>query len=167
MSAPSMTKSADISCCGQYRYSLTRVWDPSLPLLTITMLNPSKADASINDPTVVRCIGFARAWGYGGIRIVNLYAYRATNPKDLAKAIDPVGPANDEYLINAARESADLGAPLVAAWGVNAEPARIWRVVHLPGFDRLTSLGVTKDGHPRHPLYVRADTQLTPWSWRS
>lgn len=88
---------AGISECGTYRYWLCREWSPGLDSLVWLMLNPSTADATQDDPTIRRCMGFARRWGYGGITVVNLYAYRATNPRDLLTAADPVGPENDRY----------------------------------------------------------------------
>jgi hypothetical protein len=160
-------KRAEISECEQYRYELTRVWEPAATKATFVMLNPSTADASVDDPTIRRCIGFARTWGFGGIRVVNLYAYRATDPKTLRKVDDPIGPDNDRWLENAAEYAAYWDCPLIAAWGAIPDPARVWRVTHLPHFDRLKALGVTKDGHPRHPLYVKADAPLIDWGWHS
>lgn len=142
---------------GAYRYKLTRTWEPDTEPLVFVMLNPSTADASQDDPTIRRCIGFAKRWGFGGIVVVNLYAFRATDPKEMLAAVDPVGPENDRVLA----DTAD-GLTVVAAWGVNASLERVDAVRALmPG--RLLALGVTKDGHPRHPLYVRADARLIDW----
>ena len=91
-------KTADISDCGAYRYRLTREWSDK-PLLPFVMLNPSDANAEIDDPTIRRCMGFARAWGYGGIVVGNLYAFRTPYPETLWKAPDPYGPLNDAALI--------------------------------------------------------------------
>lgn len=142
-----------------YRYWLLRRWGRG-SLATFVMLNPSTADASQDDPTIRRCIGFAKSWGMAGIAVVNLYALRATNPADLWMADDPVGPRNDGHLEAAATIS---GGPVVAAWGSNARADRIERVLALQGMDRLQALGVTTAGQPRHPLYLRADATLTPW----
>ena len=147
---------------GRYRYWLTRDWARG-PVATFIMLNPSTADASVDDPTIRRCIGFARAWGMGGLKVVNLYALRSTDPKALWTADDPVGPDNDFHLRDAAGWANRLSWPLVAAWGANAKPDRIAVVRRLDGMNRLTALGVTKDGQPRHPLYLRADATLQPW----
>jgi len=123
------------------------------------MLNPSTADERTDDPTLRRCIGFARHWGLGGLRVVNLYALRATKPAELWRVADAVGPENDRYLAEAAAGD-DL---LIAAWGVHAKPERIRQVLALPGFSRLSYLQLTKDGAPRHPLYLCGE--LSPVRW--
>jgi hypothetical protein len=151
-----------ISDDGLYRYWLTRRWNTG-PTATFVMLNPSTADAAIDDPTIRRCIGFAKAWGCGGLTVVNLYALRSTDPKGLWTAGDPVGPENDSHLSAFAVVASQLGWPLVAAWGANAKPDRVAQVLDLPGMAALTALGVTKDGAPRHPLYLRTDAQPMRW----
>lgn len=156
-------RSATISDCGSYRYVLLRTWDERVERLKFIMLNPSTADGTVDDPTIRRCMGFARSMGYGGITVANLYAGRATKPKDLWRMDDPVGPDNDEYLARVFRVAADMGSPVIAAWGANAKPQRVAEVLALPHADRLHALGVTKDGAPRHPLYLRADSLLEPW----
>src|SRR5262245_19133112 len=93
------TKEALISPCGLYRYWLTRTWDNSLRRVCWVMLNPSTADAEQDDPTIRRCVGFARSWGAGGIIVVNLFAFRASDPKALLRAADPVGPDNDGHIL--------------------------------------------------------------------
>ena len=139
---------------GEYRYTLTRVWDPALPMITFVLLNPSTADAVQLDPTLRRCVGFAKREGYGGMVILNLYAFRTKDPRIMMAATDPVGPDNDLVL-------ADVTGTVVAGWGTNADPARVTRALAL--LPRLHALGVTKDGHPRHPLYVPADAPLIEW----
>lgn len=156
------TSDALISDDGWYRYWLTRRWNTG-SVATFVMLNPSTADASLDDPTIRRCIGFAKAWGCGALSVVNLYAFRSTDPKGLWIAEDPVGPDNDDHLSAAALGAAISGWPLVAAWGANAKPDRVSHVLALPGMDALTALGTTKDGAPRHPLYLRADAVRMPW----
>ena len=104
-------------------------------------------------------MGFARAWCYAGLSIVNLYAYRATNPAELWRTSDPVGPDNDTYL-RTAGVSGDL---LVAAWGGNAKRQRVQEVVSLPGFERINYLRLTQAGQPSHPLYLPKDLTPTPW----
>lgn len=149
-----MIKSAIISDDGLYRYELRRVWDDGT-LVNFVMLNPSTADADRDDPTIRRCIGFAARWGYSGIVVTNLYAYRATRPRDLWLAADPVGPSNDSHLAAAVE-----GASVVAAWGVNARPDRVADVLaRIRRTNEVSALGLTKDGHPRHPLYVRSDAE--------
>lgn len=127
----------------------TRIWSDG-PMVGWIMLNPSTADATTEDPTSRRVTAFSRAWGYGGLVVANLYAYRATNPLDLWKTPDPIGPDNNARLTQTAA-ACDL---VVAAWGVNARFDRIAEVLALPGMDRLAALGVTKAGQPRHPLYL-------------
>ncbi|NYI70676.1 hypothetical protein GGQ54_001236 [Naumannella cuiyingiana] len=152
---------AVLSECGRYRYRLTRVWDVDRPDATFILLNPSTADAKEDDPTIRRCMRFARTWGLGGLVVVNLYAYRATKPADLWRADDPVGPENDDHLRDVLGVAVRAGSPVVAAWGAHGRPGRVSEVVAFAG--RLDALGLTKSGQPRHPLYVRADTRLTRW----
>lgn len=155
--------SAWFSGCRRYRYLLTRRRIvPGAPLATFVMLNPSTADAFEDDPTIRRCIGFARSWGLN-LRVVNLYGLRSTDPRELRRVDDPVGPHNDEHLADAAWCSWADNTPLVAAWGVHAKPERVAAVLALPHMDRLSALGVTKSGSPRHPLYLRGDSTLSPW----
>lgn len=141
-----------------YRYNLTRTWE-SGPRVTFVMLNPSTADETANDRTLVRCMNFAKNWGFSGLTVVNLYAYRATKPKQLWTISDPVGPENNFHLEEAAASS-EL---LVAAWGGIAKKSRVREVLSLSGFDRLTCLAVTKSGAPRHPLYLRKTSGPVPW----
>ena len=145
---------------GRYRYRLTREWDASTTKMTFVMLNPSTADETVDDPTIRRCVSFAQRSAFGGIEVVNLYALRSTDPKVLRRAIDPVGPDNDRQLA----ETFERATTIVVAWGAGAEPARVRQVKKLLG-DRETvwCLGVTADGSPRHPLYLRSDAPLSPW----
>lgn len=139
---------------GDYRYTLTRVWDTALPTVTFVLLNPSTADALRLDPTLRRCVSFAKREGYGGMVIKNLYAFRTKNPRVMMTAPDPVGPHNDRVL-------SEVTGTVVAGWGTAADPARVARVLEL--LPRLHALGITKSGHPRHPLYVRAEAPLVEW----
>lgn len=95
-----MIKSAIISECGKYRYSLSRIWDENKANVLFIMLNPSTADGDVDDPTIRRCIGFAKSWGYGGIYVGNLFAYRATDPKELLKVENPIGFENIHHLMD-------------------------------------------------------------------
>lgn len=154
---------ANISPCGTYRYTLDRVWNASLPIALFIMLNPSKADASINDPTVVRCIGFAKREGCGGLRVVNIGALRATDPAELARHSDPVGPDNDLHIALALDRQPGVA---IAAWGAHPfAKTHSQQVVALAAAHgvQLQCLGTTKGGDPRHPLYVRGDALLVPW----
>lgn len=154
----STMSSAKISECGQYRYWLRR--GEGNPLL-FCMLNPSTADASQDDPTIRRCKSFAQAAGFDSILVVNLYAYRATAPASMLKAVDPVGPDNDYHLLMAARQYPDV----VCAWGANARRDRVDAVRGLlkSAGARLWCLGTTQSGAPRHPLYVPAVQPLEIW----
>ena len=167
-----MIRSATLSPCGAYRYTLTREWDPSLPRALFVMLNPSTADAEVDDPTIRRCIGFARRDGFGSIEVVNLFAFRATDPRELWRAgmgwVSIVGPDNDRHVSEAVKRAVQH----VAAWGADPPGARSrglhhWRALWTSDITRraggLHCLGVTKDGRPRHPLYVRGDASLIPW----
>jgi hypothetical protein len=144
----------------RYRYRLWRRWDDTRPVVAFVMLNPSTADARREDPTIRRCIGFARAWGFGGVEVVNLFAFRATDPRSLRRVRDPVGPLNARYVRAATRRS----ALVVAAWGAHGVPDRAG-MPRLPRGGRC--LGFTRGGQPRHPLYVRRDARLVDVTTRS
>lgn len=169
MSEPTTTRHARLSTDGLYRYSLHREWRDLSNMadrprwVTFVMLNPSTADGTADDPTIRRCIGFAKTWGATGLAVVNLYAFRATKPADLWTTSDPVGPENDEVLASFFDMAARYGHPIIAAWGANARPDRVAQVLQIPGAKRLQALGVTKSGAPRHPLYLRADASPVPW----
>lgn len=164
----SLSSSAVVSPCERYRYSLDRRWSAdATPAVVFVMLNPSTADADADDPTIRRCVGFAKAWGFSALHVVNLFAFRATKPVRLKYADDPIGPENDEHL----RRAMDIGTPVVAAWGekVNAnerlrERAKYVRdrlIDHLPS-ERRRCLGVTvsQPFQPRHPLFVPRGTPM-------
>jgi len=155
---------ATISPDGVYRYHLWRRWtDGPGRFATFIMLNPSTADAEVDDPTIRRCIGFAKAWGMSGMEVLNLYALRATDPKRLRQVPDPVGPGNDEWLRDRAGRASRNGWPLIAAWGVNAKSDRVRHVMSFPGMAALTALGTTKHGHPKHPLFLPRTSERTVW----
>lgn len=125
------------------------------------MLNPSTADATKNDPTIRRCIGFAAREGCTELTVVNLFALRATNPKELNKHPDPVGPENNDH-IRRQMEKHVSGGLIVAAWGANKNLLTFVRADEIQAeyFGHLMCLGTTADGMPRHPLYVPASTPL-------
>ncbi|MEU0078635.1 DUF1643 domain-containing protein [Micromonospora tulbaghiae] len=157
------TASATFSPCRTWRYSLTRRWQPNTETICFLMLNPSVADAFKADRTVARCIDFARRWGFGGLLVLNCFGLRSTDPKGLLTHPNPVGPDNDAVI---GERLARLSGPVVAAWGVHAtyqdRAAQVAELVSTVG-RRLMCLGVTKDGHPRHPLYVPGVTELAEW----
>ncbi len=141
----------------KYRYNLWREWDDARPRVAFVMLNPSRADASINDQTIATCIGFAKALGYGGMEVVNLFAYRSTDPANLKLARDPVGKENDTYILKACSR-ADV---TIAAWGNHGSlRQRSMEVEQLLENRALLCFGITKLGHPRHPLYMKRSTEL-------
>ena len=144
-----------------HRYLLYRRWGYG-PDMTWIMLNPSTADAFADDPTIRRCISFTRREGCGSLRVVNLFALRATDPRELRKHPDPVGPSNDQTIdVEASR-----GTFIAAAWGADATAIERGREVGrrlIAAGLSLACLGVTSAGHPRHPLYVRSDAPLIPW----
>jgi hypothetical protein len=160
-----LRRDAVISSDGLYRYRLGREWDVSLPRLTFIMLNPSTADATLDDPTIRRCMGFAKREGKGGIYVYNLYAFRATKPTDMLNAADPVGPENNRMLEEAFGYAITTHTPLVAAWGANARQDRVLDVLEMAeqSYAQLSSFGVTKHGHPKHPLYLPGDAELELW----
>jgi hypothetical protein len=154
---------AEYSDCEAYRYSLTRVWDPDGRRAAFIMLNPSTATERQNDPTVERCERRARALGFGAFRVLNIFAWRATDPRDMRAAVDPVGPENDAAILSA------LGwaDQVVCAWGTHGahlgrgpQVEALLRARGLP----LYHLGLSKAGHPKHPLYIGYQVQPQPWS---
>lgn len=162
-------RSAAFSGCGHYRYALWR--DTGClggeGIVLFVMLNPSTADAKLDDPTIRRCIRFARDWGYAKLAVGNLYALRATDPADLRDAaeagVDPVGPDNDEWLTKLAGNAWTT----ILAWGAHPMAERRARDVRqlVEGWSGGTAqcLGQTKSLAPRHPLYVRASQRPEPF----
>ena len=142
-----------------YRYALWRVWDRNLPTVALIMLNPSTADASIDDPTIRSCRRLTSEHGFGGFIVVNLFAYRATKPNELLAASQPIGPRNQDAVIAALGRS--RGA--ICAWGAHKAAKRRIRSMketikalhHMP-----KCFGMTKGGAPKHPLYIKSGTPL-------
>lgn len=157
-----MRMGATIDPSNRYRYALQREWDPDAPRVAFVMLNPSTADATQDDPTIRRCIGFARSWGYGALEVVNLFAYRTTDPEALRRVPDPVGPENDRYILRARHRARET----LVAWGnrgvLLGRDRAVLRLL-LRGKGAVRCLGLTQAGHPRHPLYVRGDTIPVPF----
>lgn len=165
----SYTKAAAVfSPCRRWRYTLDRWWSPFAwheggRYANFLMLNPSTADETVLDPTVARCVGFARRWGYDGLVVTNIFACRGTDPKCLYAAEDPVGPENNEYVQKVARQA----SLVVCAWGVHGvlrgrgrQVAAMLTASEIP----LYCLGVTKAGHPRHPLYLSNEVTPAPFT---
>ncbi len=139
---------------GNYRYLLWREWDSHSQTVSFIMLNPSRADAQINDPTITRCINFARCWGYGRLEVVNLFAYRTPHPSLLKQAAEPVGRDNDRYILASVAKSDRV----ILAWGNHGtwQKQDVYILKLLKNYNHLYSLGITKIGCPRHPLYLRS-----------
>ena len=155
---------AVFSPCERYRYLLWRIWNPALPFWSFGMLNPSTADHMKLDPTITRCHKRAQSGGAGGLIVWNLFAYRATDPKDMKAAADPVGPENDQA-IKLGIEAAVLN---VAGWGSHGDHrVREHSVRAMLGRDQvqLHALAFTATGLPRHPLYLSFDLQPQPWKF--
>jgi len=143
-----MEKSAVLSPCRRYRYELWRRWSNE-PTCVFIGLNPSTADATQDDPTIRKCVGYAKRWGYGALCMVNLFAFRATKPSDMLVAEDPVGPENNITLGRLALNSARI----IAAWGNHGRHlSRDARVMDM--LPQLYCLKVNQDGSPAHPLYL-------------
>lgn len=151
---------AKLSKCREYRYALWRTWDSSKRYVLFIGLNPSTADETSDDPTLKRCINYAKAWGYGGVCMANLFAFRATKPKVMKAAFDPVGKENDKWLKQSAKDS----GLVVAAWGNHGSfRKRSTEVKRL--LDELSYLKLNKSGEPAHPLYQKADLQPKHWAF--
>jgi len=150
---------------GLYRYLLVRRWKAGPPVVTFVLLNPSTADESTEDATSRRCLGFARREGMHALKVVNLFAWRATDPADLRAAGAPAGEFSDEFITGHCR-TAQL---VVCGWGATADmPSFRARAAHVRGLLRAAGihpwcLGTSSSGAPRHPLFVAADTPLEPY----
>lgn len=157
---------ARFSPCGRYRYLLWRIWDEDRPPAVFVMLNPSTADEIDNDPTVERCQRRAKALGFGGLRVVNIFGLRSTDPQALYSDKDPIGPENDETILEAT-----IGAGIViCAWGTHGNfLGRGLQVLSL--FRRVGvmpyCLQLNADGTPTHPLYVGYEVLPQPMHWNS
>lgn len=154
-----LVSGACFDATGRYRYRLWRTWADG-PIVCFVMLNPSQADETRDDPTIRRCVGFARDWGYAGLEVVNLFAYRTPLPAELALVNEPVGEGNDWHVMAAAARAAKI----VVAWGnAGARFGRANEVLARLRTRRCECLGLTKLRQPRHPLYLGRRVPLTPW----
>ena len=142
---------------GAYRYSLWRQWDTRQPRLAFVMLNPSTADTETDDATIRRCVKFARTWKFGALEVVNLFAFRATQPQILKQVVDPVGVECDRYLLAAA----DQAQQIVVAWGNGGRLHQRDQIVLdlLASHKAIYCLGMSQAGQPRHPLYLRSEVK--------
>lgn len=156
-----MHKGAVISPCRKYRYQLERIWDINRQYAVFIGLNPSTADAVNDDPTIRRCMRYAYDWGYGGVIMLNLFAFRATKPRDMFNAYDPIGPLNDEYLVNNSKYSRT--GVIVAGWGTHGSFINRDKAVK-DLIKPLHCLSITNGGHPGHPLYLKKDLKPVLYS---
>nr|WP_294516567.1 DUF1643 domain-containing protein [uncultured Rhodopila sp.] len=157
---PDPSRSATLSPCGTYRYSLTRRWAASGPIDCWICLNPSTADAERNDPSLTKMCGFSRRWGAAGLVLVNAFALRATNPADMLAAANPVGPDNDAAILEAVKGARHV----ILGWGCHGKHRRRDAAV----LDLLAgvvpkALLVNKDGTPGHPLYISGNATPKPF----
>ena len=156
---------AEFSPCRTWRYALWREWGAG-PFVSFIGLNPSTADETVNDNTVSRCIKFAEYWGFNGMRMLNIFAFRATDPARMKRAKDPIGPDNDQAILRYLMDRRNR--LIVACWGVHgSHMSRGWEVRKklLEGWN-LKCFGTTKAGAPKHPLYLPSDAELVEFSNR-
>ena len=155
-----MEKKANISKDKIYRYTLSRTWDSTKPTVLFIELNPSIADENIDDPTITRCINFAKDWGYGTLLMANLFAFRSTYPKDIYLIDDPIGKDNDHYILECVKQS-DL---IIACWGNNGTYMDREKIIKelVPN---LYCLQKNKNGTPHHPLRLPRDINPIPFNF--
>lgn len=157
--APSTAVYSD---CENYRYSLTRVWDPAGQRVMFVMLNPSTATEVQNDPTIERCERRARALGFGGFRATNIFACRVTDPREMRRLEAPEGPDNMAAIL----EGLAWADMVICAWGTHGahrgQGVRVEAALRASG-KPLHHLGLSKAGHPKHPLYIAYSQQPQPW----
>lgn len=169
MSKFAIRRSADFSSCRTWRYTLKRVWDENLPCVLFVLLNPSTADEKQDDPTNRRGIGYATRWKYGGVTFVNLFACRTPHPRVLKQAEDPVGPDNDEWILKEAA-AARRGGKVILAWGAHGafreRDLEVWELLHKAGIP-MWCMGFTKEGHPKHILYLKGDLEPMEYKGKS
>ncbi len=153
---------AEFSPDKKYRYALWRIWDDSKQKVLFICLNPSTADALKDDPTIRRCVGFADNWGYGGLYIANLFAFRATNPRDMKKQNYPIGPKNDDWIL----QMVGLCNITIISWGTHGNYlSRGRKIIDLLKPSQIYCLEKTKDGYPKHPLYLKKDLKPLPFEF--
>jgi len=157
----SMIRTAVISDCRKYRYSLSRKWDKKLPCVTFCGLNPSTADDTSDDPTMIRCINFAKSWGYGSLYMINLFAIRCTDSGLLKSKPNIIGKYNDFTI----KSRSKLSEVVIACWGTKGSLyGRDKEVIDLIG-DKLYFLELSKDGFPKHPLYLKKTLRPKKWQF--
>ncbi len=152
-----------------YRYRLWRRWGTG-PRLAVIGLNPSTADETVNDPTITRCIAYARRWGFDGLEMLNLFGFRATDPRELIRAEEPVGGDTNFHIPQVCWEVLRHDGAVLAAWGANALHPRLapWAVqittwLRTQAPDGIACLGLTATGQPKHPLYLPNNARPIPF----
>lgn len=152
------------SPCRKWRYSLTRRWQNGKNIAAFIGLNPSTADELYDDPTVRRCINFAKDWGYDGMWMLNVFAFRATDPRALQSVEEPIGVDNDAVIVRLAKRA----SLVVCAWGVHGtlgdRHLTVCRNLQKAGVPLSVLKLTTKGGHPNHPLYLPKALQPRPWA---
>ena len=164
-------RSADISDCGRYRYCLGRSWDTRIPSCVFVGLNPSTADAEKDDATIRRCISFTQRFGFGGFTMLNLYAFRATDPRELLTVANPIGPGNNKTFLSV---SSAVNV-FICAWGPPKShyerklhfSRRVREVLELIAQSKVYCLGLSKEGYPRHPLRIPTKKDLEEYEWKT
>ncbi len=154
-----MKTDAKLSDCRKYRYALWRTWDDTKPYALFIGLNPSTADETEDDPTIRRCIKYAKDWGFGGLCMGNLFAYRATKPSELFSSIEPVGTENNTWLKNIAQNA----GVIIAAWGNDGIHLGRSQVV-IALLPNIHCLKINKSGEPAHPLYQPISAKPIPYT---
>lgn len=165
---PPMTGAADFSDCGLYRFELRREWDTAKPPFVLIGLNPSTATAETNDPTIRRCIGFALREGAGSLVMLNLFPFRATDPKEMYAHAEPneIRKVNEARIKRLAEEAIERRGKIVAAWGTGGAYLQRGREIMETALKGAPVLcfGLTKAGHPNHPLYLWTYQPLIPFT---
>ena len=154
-------RTAIFDSSGDYRYQLGRRWQDGAEVAFV-MLNPSRADAACDDPTLRACIQFAQRWAFGSLTVVNLFGYRTPHPKVLKQVSEPVGEENDHYVVQAVERAERV----VLAWGnAGGWLGRDRAILSLlnPYQQKLYYLQLNRSGHPRHPLYIKREVPLIPY----
>lgn len=163
-----MPRNTIFSPCRRYRYVLWREWgdllNPSTAFVQFIGLNPSTADETLDDPTIRRCVQYAKDWGYGALCMTNLFAFRATDPKVMIKEPDPEGPENIKHLADVAAQA----SVIVCAWGKDgkhqAQDAAVRQYLRCVTGVNLHCLGTNGDGTPKHPLYLKKTLVPVPFA---
>ena len=145
-------KDAKFSSCRRYRYALWRIWDFSKPSAMFIGLNPSTADETKDDPTIRRCINFAKSWDYGGIYVTNLFAYRSNSPNKMKIQSNPIGDENDKWIKKLSQKS----GVIIAAWGNDGSHLNRSRIIECK-IPNLKCIKKNKSGQPSHPLYLKSN----------